>query len=80
LNFLQENEGRGFQMLILIGPTSAILSAIFAILLSKSKKNYQRLVENGGEKFAAQVTIYLRVGGVLFLVFSFIWLVVVLFT
>jgi len=70
----------GFLMLGLIGPSSAILSAIFAILLSKSKKNYERLVENGGEKFAAQVTRYLRLGGVLFLIFSVIWLLVVLFT
>jgi isoprenylcysteine carboxyl methyltransferase (ICMT) family protein YpbQ len=64
-------------MLGLIGPTLSILFAILSILLSKSKKNYQRLIENGGEIFAAKVTKCLRVGGILYLAFSIVWFFVI---
>jgi hypothetical protein len=41
-----------------------MLSGISLILFSRSKKNYQRLVADGGEKHAAQATKYVRLGGV----------------
>jgi isoprenylcysteine carboxyl methyltransferase (ICMT) family protein YpbQ len=67
-------------MIGLIGPTLSILFAIFSILLSKSKKNHQRLVENGGEIFAANITKCLRVGGFLYLAFSIMWFLVTIYT
>jgi isoprenylcysteine carboxyl methyltransferase (ICMT) family protein YpbQ len=61
-------------MLRLIYPISSILFAIFFIFLSKNKRNYQKLVENAGEKFAAQTSRYLNIGGYFLLVFSTLWL------
>jgi flagellar biosynthesis/type III secretory pathway M-ring protein FliF/YscJ len=56
-------------------PISFIIFAIFFLILSKSKKNYQKLVENNDEKFANQVNKTLKIGGALLLACSFIWLI-----
>jgi len=48
--------------------------AIFFLVLSKSKKNYQKLVENNGEKFANQVNKTLKTGSYLLIVCSLLWL------
>ena len=56
-------------------PVSFIMFAIFFLVLSKSKKNYQKLVENNGEKFANQVNKTLKTGGYLLLVCSLLWLI-----
>ncbi len=61
-------------MLRLIYPISSMLFAIFFIFLSKNKKNYQKLVENGGEKFAAKTSKLLNIGGFSLLIFSSLWL------
>ncbi len=50
-----------------------ILIAIFFLTLSISKSNYQKLVENNGEKFANYVNRGLRVCGYLLLVCSIFW-------
>ena len=55
-------------------PVSFIMFAIFFLVLSKSKKNYQKLVENNGEKFANQVNKTLKTGGYLLIVCSLLWL------
>ena len=61
-------------MLNFIFPVSFIMFAIFFLILSKSKKNYQKLVENNGEKFANQVNKTLKTGGYLLIVCSLLWL------
>lgn len=61
-------------MLDLIFPISFTLFAIFFLILSKSKNNYQKLVENNGEKFANRVNKGLKICGYLLLVFSLFWL------
>ena len=62
-------------MLDFIFPVSFALFAVFFLILSNSKKNYQKLVENNGEKFANKVNIGLKICGYLLLVCSLIWLV-----
>lgn len=61
-------------MLDFIFPVSFTLFAIFFLILSKSKKNYQKLVENNGEKFANKVNKSLKICGYLLLVCSLFWL------
>jgi len=58
----------------LILPVSFTMFAIFFLVLSKSKKNYRKLVENNGEKFANQVNKTLKTGGYLLIVCSLLWL------
>ena len=55
-------------------PVSFTMFAIFFLVLSKSKKNYQKLVENNGEKFANQVNKTLKTGSYLLIVCSLLWL------
>jgi flagellar biosynthesis protein FlhB len=57
-------------------PISFTIFAIFFLILSKSKKNYQKLVENNDEKFANQVNKTLKIGGYLLLVCSFLWSII----
>jgi uncharacterized membrane protein len=66
--------GLGDCMLNIFFPISFILIAIFSLFLSKSKKNYQKLVESNGEKFAGQVNKGLKVCGYLLLICSIVWL------
>ena len=61
-------------MLNIIFPISFILIAAFLLFLSKSKKNYQKLVESNGEKFAGRVNKGLKVCGYLLLICSIVWL------
>jgi len=65
-------------MLRLILPVSSMFFAVFFIFLSKNKNNYQKLVANNGEKFAAQISKYLNIGGISLLVFSSVWLLFLL--
>jgi hypothetical protein len=65
-------------MLRLILPISSMLFATFFIFLSKNKKNYQKLVNSNGEKYAAQISKYLNIGGYFLLIFSSIWLLFLL--
>ena len=65
-------------MLNFIFPVSFIMFAIFFLILSKSKKNYQKLVDSNGEKFATQISKYLNIGGYFLLIFSSIWLLFLL--
>jgi len=53
--------------------------SICGILLSRSEKNFKNLVENNGEKFAVQITKFLKFGGVALLVISVIWLILLFF-
>lgn len=56
----------------------AIATMVFSIgfiLLSKSEKNYNSLVESNGEAFAQKVTKVLGIGGKCLLVFSVLWLI-----
>jgi len=55
-------------------PISFILFAVFFFFLSKSNKNYQKLVESSGEKFAVSVNKALKICGYLLLICSIIWL------
>jgi isoprenylcysteine carboxyl methyltransferase (ICMT) family protein YpbQ len=61
-------------MIDYIFPIIFILFAIFALVLSKSKTNYQKLVENNGEDFANKVNKYLKVGGYLLFICSILWI------
>ena len=58
-----------------IFPILFAIFAIFFLLLSSSKKNYQRLVENNDEKFAKKVNKALKVCASLLLACSFLWAV-----
>ena len=62
-------------MIDLILLVSFTLFAIFFIILSKSKKNYKKLVKNNGEKFANKVNKGLTICGYLLLICSMFWLV-----
>ena len=55
-------------------PIMFVLFAAFSLSLSKSQKNYKKLVESNGEDFAKQVNKYLKLGGYLLLACSGIWL------
>ncbi len=59
-----------------IFPVLFILFAIFFLILSKNKKNYQKLIENNGEKFANKINKGLKVCGYLLLICSLFWLAV----
>ena len=61
-------------MLNFIFQVSFIMFAIFFLILSKSKKNYQKLVENNDEKFAKRVNKTLKTCGYLLLACSLFWL------
>ena len=61
-------------MLSLILPICFILFAVLFIVFSKSRKNYQKLVNNYGEDFANKVNKHLKVCGYLLLICSGIWL------
>ena len=58
-----------------IFPVSFALFAIFFLILSNSKMNYQKLVENNGEKFANKVNKGLKICGYLLMICSLYWLV-----
>ena len=57
-----------------IFPGMFIIFAIFSLILSKSKKNYQKLVENNGEEFANRINKVLKFGGYLLFICSVVWL------
>jgi len=48
----------------------ALIFSIFFLLLSKSKSNYAKLVENNGEEFAIKITKTLKICGLFLLLFS----------
>jgi len=62
-----------------IFPLSFVLFAVFFLILSTSKKNYQKLVENNGEKFAKNVNKGLKVCGCLLLICSLLWFAFIFF-
>jgi hypothetical protein len=65
----------------MIGLTFAIATMFFSIgfiVLSKSEKNYNALIESNGEVFAQKVTKTLNIGGKCLLVFSILWVVFLL--
>jgi hypothetical protein len=66
-------------MLNYIFPIMFILFAIFSFSLSRSKKNYQKLAESYGEKFATQIKKFLKIGGYLLLICSGIWMGIIFF-
>jgi len=66
-------------MIDLIAPISFIIFSIIFILFSKSEKNYKNLIKNHGEKFAVQVTKYLKFSGIALLIISVIWLILLFF-
>lgn len=68
------NLGLGSCMSNIYFPISFILFATFFLFLSKSKKNYQKLVESNGEKFAGRINKGLKVCGYLLLICSIVWL------
>ena len=57
-------------------PAMFLLFGITALALSMSKKNFSKLVENNGEKFALQLNKILRIGGVFLLICSVVWVIV----
>ena len=63
-------------MLDLVFPALFAVFSIFFILLSKSKKNYQKLAENNGEEFANKVNRGLRIGGYSLLICSLLYLAI----
>jgi hypothetical protein len=56
-------------MTIIISGLFALFGVYF-LILSNSKKNYQKLVENNDEKYAARNNKVLKIGGFILLVFS----------
>ena len=58
-----------------IFPILCFLFAIFFLILSKNEKNYRKIVEDNGEKFANSVNKWLKICGYSLLVCSLIWLV-----
>jgi len=59
-----------------IVPSLFAVFAIFFLILSKSKNNYQKLVQNNGEEFANKVNKGLKIGGYLLLVCSLLYFVI----
>ena len=65
-------------MSILVLPVSLMFFGILSFLLSKSKSNYQKLVENGGEEFAMKTSKKLQLGGLLLFIIAALWLICML--
>ncbi len=61
-------------MLNTLFPISFMIFAIFLFFLSKSEKNYKKLVESNDEKFAGRVNKGLRISGYLLFVCSIAWM------
>jgi len=57
-----------------IFPILFIMFAVFSLFLSMSKKNYQKLIKNNGEKFANQIIRYLKICGYLLLICAVVWI------
>lgn len=57
-------------MLDIFFSISFFIFGIFCLFLSKSKKNYQKLVEGNGEKFASRVNKGIKLGAYLLLIAS----------
>jgi hypothetical protein len=60
-------------MLNITFPISFILFATFFLVLSKNKKNYQKLVESNGKKFADRINKGLMLCGILLLICGVVW-------
>jgi hypothetical protein len=58
----------------LILPVLFIFFGIFFIVISKSQRNYKKLVENNGKAFADKVNKYLKMCGYAALICSILWL------
>jgi isoprenylcysteine carboxyl methyltransferase (ICMT) family protein YpbQ len=61
-------------MIDYIFPLIIIFFALFSFILSKSEKNYKKLVENNGKEFANKINNYLKIGGYLLFLCSIIWI------
>jgi len=61
-------------MLNVLFPISFILFGTFFLVISKNKKNYQKLAASSGGKFADHVNRGLKTCGYLLLICSVIWL------
>ena len=55
---------------------SFVLFAVFFLVLSKSKKNYKKLVINNGKEFADKVTKGIAISGYLLMLISLLGLIV----
>jgi hypothetical protein len=66
-------------MIDFIFPVSFAVFAIFFLILSSSKKNYQKMVDNNDEEFAKKVNKALKICGYLLLVLSIFWMVFISF-
>ncbi|MFH2065199.1 MAG: hypothetical protein ABIK15_08385 [Pseudomonadota bacterium] len=66
-------------MIDILTPIMTFCFAVFFVFLSKSQKNYNSLLDSGGEKFALKITKSLKWGGLLLSVFSVLWLLFVLY-
>lgn len=64
-------------MLDFIFPALFAVFAVFFLILSKSKKNYQKLVENNGEDFANKVNKGLKIGAYILLICSLFYIAIV---
>jgi hypothetical protein len=63
-------------MFDIILPISFALFATIFLILANSKKNYRKLVENNGEKFAKKINRGLKICASLLLVCSFFWVLI----
>jgi len=66
-------------MIDIIAPIMTFSIAVISVFLSKSQKNYNGLLDSGGEKFALKITKCLKWGGLLLSIFSILWLLFVLY-
>ncbi len=62
-------------MLNFIFPSLFAAFGIYFLILSKSKKNYKKLVDNNGEEFANKVNKYGKIGSYLLLACSLLWII-----
>jgi len=67
-------------MLNYVFPFMFAFFAIFFLILSKSTKNYQKLVENNGQEFADKVNKGLKIGGFLLLACSLLFFAINIFS
>jgi hypothetical protein len=69
----------GYQMTEIIIILGSFVSSVSFLLLARSKKNFDKLVENEGEEFVVKTTISINKSGIVLMVIALGWSIVILF-
>lgn len=59
-------------------PVTGLFFGTAFILLSKSSKNYQKIIDNHGEQFAKTANKYMKICGYLSIICSALWILLII--